>query len=122
MFTLSLSCEIGSASLFLANKYFLVMSIFTIILVVCGFVLVALSLIIRSVLSKCVNQSSPDSEANSGFIYDKPDGLARPVLPKVFVIGNGQSNNVKNHLTLTRPVLPREAEIGKRKLNDMNPT
>ena len=101
MFTLSLSCEIGYVSLFLANKYCLIMSIFTIILVVCGFVLVALSLIIRcSVLSKYGNQSSPDSEANSGFIYDKPDGLARPVLPKVFVIGNGQSNNVKYHLTL----------------------
>ena len=94
---------------------------FTIILVVCGFVLGALSLIICCfVLSKCVNQSSQDSEAarhfepnseqirqpnseinvdvsithptiqyeheikpNSAFRFDKPDGLARPVLPRV---------------------------------------
>ena len=57
----------------------------------------------------------------SGFRYDKPDGLARPVLPKVPKIGNGQSNNVKHHLTLTRPVLPREAETGNGQLNYMKP-
>ena len=136
------------------------MSIFTIILLVFGFVVLALFVIICcSLLSKCVNQSSQDSETArhdfepnseeirqlnnesnvkvsvthptilyeneikpfSGFRYDKPDGLARPVLPKVPKIGNGQSNNVKHHLTLTRPVLPREAETGNGQLNYMKP-
>ena len=124
--------------------------IFTIIHVVCGFVLVALFFIICcSLLRKYVNRSSQDSEAerhdfepnseeirqlnnevnvnvsitqptiryeneikpNSGFRYDKSDGLAKLVLPEVPEIG--KSNNVKHHLTLKDQYCKEKLKLGK---------
>ena len=128
----------------------MVMSIFTIILMVDGFIVVALFFIICcSLLSRCANQSSEDSEAarhnfkpnseeirqlnnevnvnvsitqptiryeneikpNSGFRYDKSDGLAKLVLPEVPEIG--KSNNVKHHLTLKDQYCKEKLKLGK---------
>ena len=137
----------------------MVMSILTIILVVCGFLLVALLFFIcSSLIIQCANQSLQDSEAarhfepnseqirqpnsetnvdvsithptiqyeheikpNSAFRFDKPDGLARPVLPRVAANGQHPSNYVKPHLTLRGTVLPTEAENVNRQPNTLKP-
>ena len=72
------------------------MSIFTIILVVCGFVLVALFFIIcYSLLDKCVNQSLQDSEA------------ARHNLEEIRQLNNGINVNV----SIAHPTIQYENEI-----------